>query len=110
MRPADYGRVFEAAERSSDRYFTVLTRTRQKSAGESGTSRLGLAIAKKQLRRAVDRNRIKRLVREYFRTEVLPTEQKARDYVVMARSASKLASNATLRASLSNHFRRLGER
>lgn len=110
LRADDYGRVFKTAERSSDRYFTVLARTRQKPAGKSGTSRLGLAIAKKQLRRAVDRNRIKRLVREYFRTEVLPTELKARDYVVMARSASKSASNAALRASLANHFRRLRAR
>lgn len=87
-----------------------MARTREASAAELGASRLGLAIAKKQLRRAVDRNRIKRLVREYFRSEVLPVDEKARDYVVMARSAAKMASNATLRASLANHIRRLRER
>ncbi len=87
-----------------------MARTRQPSDAKQGTSRLGLAIAKKQLRRAVDRNRIKRLVREYFRTEVLPAEETMRDYVVMARSAVKLAGNATLRASLSKHVRRLRER
>jgi len=35
--------------------------------GSSASSRLGLAVAKRLARRAVDRNRIKRLAREVFR-------------------------------------------
>lgn len=39
-----------------------------------GSSRLGLVVGKKQLKRAVDRNLVKRVVREQFRRqrEVLP--------------------------------------
>ncbi|NJN51402.1 MAG: ribonuclease P protein component [Gammaproteobacteria bacterium] len=36
--------------------------------GPEQPARLGLVVGKRQLRRAVDRNRIKRLVRESFRT------------------------------------------
>lgn len=58
----DYERVFERAEKSSGRALTVLARH---SGRES--ARLGLAIPRKQIRRAVERNRVKRLIRESFR-------------------------------------------
>ena len=38
-----------------------------KTSGETPVSRLGLAIPKKNAKRAVDRNRIKRIIRETFR-------------------------------------------
>ncbi len=94
--------MFAQPLRAGDRYFQVLARPRP-----CGGSRLGLAIAKKQLRRAVDRNRIKRLVREFFRTRVLPQEGPALDYVVMARAAARDADNATLFHSLERQVRRL---
>ncbi len=94
--------MFAQPLRAGDRYFQVLARPRP-----AGGSRLGLAIAKKQLRRAVDRNRIKRLVREFFRTRVLPQEGPALDYVVMARAAARDADNATLFQSLERQVRRL---
>jgi len=72
-------------------------------------SRLGLAIAKKQLRRAVDRNRVKRLIREYFRSEVTDTPGFAVDYVVMARAAVLRKDNRQLRRSLAQLFERLQE-
>ena len=37
-----------------------------------GMTRLGLIVAKKVLRRAVDRNRAKRVIRESFRRQSLP--------------------------------------
>ena len=44
-----------------------------KESTDQENSRLGLAIPKKKARRAIDRNRIKRLIRENFRkTSVLP--------------------------------------
>jgi len=74
-----------------------------------GVPRLGLAIAKKQLRHAVQRNRIKRLVREYFRTGVIPANGQSMDYVVMARAAVGSTENCRLRRSLASHFERLRE-
>ena len=61
-RPAAAGRVFKQALRSRDPLFTVLCRC-----NNSDLARLGLAISKKHCRRAVGRNRIKRIVRESFR-------------------------------------------
>lgn len=63
LSPRDFQRVFKGANRSADRFFTVLFRN-----NGTGLARLGLAISKKQLKRAVDRNRVKRLVRESFRS------------------------------------------
>lgn len=61
-------------------------------------ARLGLAISKKQARRAVDRNRIKRIAREVFRT--CRAGLGRRDYVVMVRSAALGVDNRRLRGAL----------
>jgi ribonuclease P protein component len=100
LNGTEFKRVFSKAERSSDRYFTVLMRTSGKA-----QARLGLAIAKKQVRRAVDRNRIKRIVRESFRHH--QQELAAMDIVVLARRDTAAADNATLFNSLKRHWKRL---
>jgi ribonuclease P protein component len=66
-------------------------------------ARLGLAIAKKQLPRAVDRNRIKRVVRESFRLLQIQDH----DFVVLARRDTVSAENAQLFLSLKLHWARL---
>jgi len=66
-------------------------------------ARLGLAIAKKQIPRAVDRNRIKRVVRESFRILQLHEH----DFVVLARRDTVTATNAQLFLSLKHHWDRL---
>jgi len=58
------------------------------------TARLGLAVAKKQLKRAVARNRFKRLTRESFRQNLLIL--KDMDIVVVARSGSAYKTNREL--------------
>jgi len=101
-RPAEYGRVFGRAQRSSDQYFTVLAHD-----GSGHAPRLGLAISKRAAKKAVQRSRIKRLVREMFRQQKnLPDL----DFVVLAGGAAKSASNSQLRASLDRHFARLADR
>lgn len=64
--------------RFANNYFSILAI----NAGHE-KARLGLVVAKKNLRYAVQRNRFKRLTREFFR---LHPELFALDYVVMARS------------------------
>lgn len=98
----EFDRVFERNARSSDAYFSVLARP-----NETGHARLGLAVSKKAAPDAVDRNRIKRTVREHFRTCVaLP----AIDFVVSARSAAAAAPGTALRASLHGHWLKVIER
>ena len=57
-----YKNVFSKSQRFGNKSFTVLARE-----NNLGHSRLGLAISKKCAKRAVDRNRIKRIFRESFR-------------------------------------------
>lgn len=98
----EFDRVFERNARSSDAYFSVLARP-----NEIGHARLGLAISKKAAADAVDRNRLKRMIREHFRLSVaLP----ALDFVVSARSAAVLQSPTALRASLALHWQKVIER
>ncbi len=94
---ADYRYVFSDAIKLSDRYFVVLYRP-----GRGRGARLGLAIAKKRLRRAVDRNRVKRLVRERFRH--WRARLGSRDLVVLARDGLAARDKATLSASLDRLF------
>lgn len=70
-------------------------------------ARLGLAIAKKQVRHAVQRNRLKRLVREAFRQG--SAKIGTFDLVVMARRAAAGADNRRLTQSLCRHFDRIGQ-
>ena len=61
---SDYKAVFDSATfRVSHKYFLLLARL-----NVGPRSRLGLVVAKKNLRRSVDRNRIKRVARNTFRT------------------------------------------
>lgn len=101
-RPAEFSRVFGRAQRSSDQYFTVLANDTN-----GHEPRLGLAISKRAAKKAVERNRLKRLVRDVFRRQ---QDLPALDVVVMAGAAAKSASNSQLRASLDRHFRRLADR
>ena len=97
LSPRDFQRVFKGANRSSDRFFTVLFRN-----NGTGLSRLGLAISKKQLKRAVDRNLVKRLVRESFRTH--RGGLRGVDVVVLSGRGIDPARPNTLMASLEKHW------
>ena len=98
---AQYRRVFESNDRVGDRFWTILYRENQ-----ADFARLGMAVAKKRVRRAVDRNRLKRLVRESFRHEDLPSV----DIVVMPRDTTAKASSRDLRNSLNKQWSRIAER
>ncbi len=65
-------------------------------------ARLGLAISKKCAKRAVDRNRIKRVTREWFRTSDLH----GIDVVVTGKHGLAALSSAELRSSLDALHRR----
>jgi len=93
--------VFDVAARSSDAFFTVLARS-----NGHDYPRLGLAIGRKRIRRAVDRNKIKRLIRESFRQQREPL--RGLDVVVMARCNGQ-AENRMIFCSLDKHWEQLGQ-
>lgn len=100
--PREYERVFARAERSRDRYFTVLARR-----GDAPVARLGLAVSRRVDKRAVQRNRLKRLIRESFRHHKPVVA--GLDMVVIARPAAAAADNPTLFRALATHWARLGK-
>jgi len=95
---ADFAGVFKRAQRSGDSFFTVLYRR-----NNLGYPRLGLAIAKKRVRRAVARNRLKRIIRESFRHA--KNQLLGVDIVIMARDQAEPATNRDLFTSLEHHWR-----
>lgn len=94
---AAYRGVFAAAIRSSDGSLIVLAK-----GNGLKSARLGLAIAKRHVRRASDRNRIKRVARETFRLN--QHKLAGIDFVVMARTAAIQADNESLSRSLLRHW------
>ena len=97
LQKSDYSRVFKQARRSADRNFTVLARRIP-----GNRARLGLAISKKIARHAVQRNRLKRLIRESFRHN--QDALQGLDLVVMGRPGVVERNNEALTASLHRHW------
>ncbi|MRH78406.1 ribonuclease P protein component [Spiribacter sp. C176] len=99
-RSQDFKAVFAGAEKQANRYLTVLYRPNTVE-----QARLGLAISKRVAKRASDRNRIKRLIRESFRQ--IRNDLPAVDIVVMVRPIACNTENATLLASLYSLWQRI---
>jgi ribonuclease P protein component len=100
VNKADFDRVFADNQRARTDYVMVMALPNQ-----VGYPRLGMVVAKRLLSRAVDRNRVKRCVRESFR-QVLP-ELPACDFVV--RLIVKPVAGDEAR-DLSRTFKRAGQR
>ena len=103
IKAEEYSSVFNKAHRSKDQYFTVLAKPKKQ-----GCAKLGLAVSKKRAKKAVSRNRLKRIIRESFR---LSQHTIARaDYVVMIQQSSEKISNKQLFSSLGMHWQKLTEK
>ena len=118
LREVQFRRVFADPYKSSDRYFSLLARVRcaaeeviaatpQAPGASWHSARLGLAISRKCAAKAVDRNRIKRLVRDSFRRHRWP--DCPLDIVVMCRPPARDADRRLLHSSLQRHWTKLRE-
>jgi ribonuclease P protein component len=97
----DYKPVFDNAKiKASTQQVLILSRPNQRE-----HPRLGLVIAKKHIRLAVDRNRVKRIIRESFRLH--RPQLPALDIVVLARPKLGQLDNAELHATLEQLWRKL---
>lgn len=99
-KAAEFKKVFTNPVKSTDCYFTLLA-----THNGFGHPRIGLAIAKKMIRKAVDRNVIKRTVRESFRLQQQSIG--SIDIVVLARKEALDAPPDALRKSLEKHWLKL---
>ncbi len=79
---SQFTRVFDQATKSSSEFFTILSRE-----NEIGQPRLGVIVAKRHAKRAVDRNIIKRIIRESFR--LAKTSLPANDFIVILKRPIK---------------------
>ncbi|MFT4824754.1 MAG: ribonuclease P protein component [Halioglobus sp.] len=101
LNAKDYSRVFDGSEaRASHKNLLLLAKT-----NTGPRHRLGLVIAKKNVRLAVQRNRIKRVAREFFRT--LPGTERTLDVVLLARRGMDKLDNAELSSILRQQWQKL---
>jgi ribonuclease P protein component len=99
-RPSDFAALRTSSGRAGGRCFHLRYR-----ANPLGHARLGLAISKRVSKRAVERNRIKRLIRESFRRvrHRLPPI----DLMVMAREQAVTTTGPQLLAELETLWAKL---
>ncbi|MCR9105365.1 MAG: ribonuclease P protein component [Gammaproteobacteria bacterium] len=101
LNAGDYSRVFETASaKASHKHLLMLG-----SVNDLPDHRLGLVIAKKHVRQAVNRNRIKRLAREFFRHQ--PSGQRNLDVVILARPGLGELENAQVSSILAQLWSKL---
>ena len=101
LTATDYSGVFNAAEARASHRNLLLLAQRNHGTGH----RLGLVIAKKNVRLAVQRNRIKRIARETFRG--LPDEGPRLDVVLLARRGIDQLDNRQLSSILRQQWQKL---
>ncbi|MGH8183027.1 MAG: ribonuclease P protein component [Rhodanobacteraceae bacterium] len=99
-RAADFTALRQATGRWQGRHFTL-----RWIGSLRNCPRLGMAVSRKVSKRAVERNRIKRVIRESFRArrESFP----ALDILVIARTSSATSDNSVLREDLDRAWRQL---
>ncbi|HEX7370508.1 MAG TPA: ribonuclease P protein component [Rhodanobacteraceae bacterium] len=99
-RAADFAALRHATGRFQAQHFALRWIVSPK-----GFARMGLAVSRKVSKRAVERNRIKRLLRESFRVqrEALPPL----DILVIARTSAAATDSSMLRADIERAWHRL---
>lgn len=103
LTPSQFKNVFSKPLRFGSSHITILT-----TPNSDQTNRLGLAIAKKRVKLAVQRNRIKRQIRESFRTNQhnIPDI----DIVVMVKSGTDKLDNSQIKQQLDKIWRKINQR
>jgi ribonuclease P protein component len=99
-RPGEFAALRTSSGRAGGRCFHLRYRN-----NELGHARLGLAISKRVSKRAVERNRIKRLLRESFRR--IQHQLPAIDLMVMAREQAAGVPGPQLLAELDGLWKKL---
>lgn len=105
---AEFSRCFARGKRTGGRVFIAIHRPHDASDLDAGIAmaRLGMAISRKVDKRAVERNRLRRLVREWFRRNLhaLPPG----DLVITGKPAARSAGASQVFSELDMLAARLG--
>ncbi len=101
-RKRDFDAAYARGRRMGDGFFAVTA-----TMNTAGAPRLGLAVAVRVAGGAVERNRIRRIIRESFRLH--QREIPAVDLVVSARAKARGAPGGQLRESLAALWKKVGE-
>ncbi len=104
ISPSEFQRVFQRGLHRRIQLIGLLARVRESIQPQA---RLGFAVSKRSLKRAVDRNRVKRLVRESFRhhKHLIPPV----DIVILANTEVAQMDNAVILRQLEVLWQRLGK-
>ena len=86
--------VFSQHRRVSNKYFRILVHYNS----QQSVTRLGIVVSKKVSRKSVNRNRIRRQIREVFRLQ--QSQLKNCDMVIIAHGSCDAAPNIVLRKNL----------
>lgn len=109
MGARDFKRVFDNNNlRASNQQLLILALC-DKAATVGKSSRVGIVVSKKHVRLSVDRNRIKRLIREYFRQHVAPVCSDT-DFVVVIRQGIKDDGNQRINEGLRQQFEHISKK
>jgi ribonuclease P protein component len=103
LTPAHFERVFSDAIPAVSPQITALARHNTLT-----HARLGITISKKRVKLAKDRNRLKRVVREYFRHHC--TDLPNIDIIIVAKSGIADLSNKEIYECMDNLWRKLKKR
>lgn len=108
LTPGHFQSVFKKPIRFGSSHFTILVTPSNLPNDSCKNNRLGLAIAKKRVKLAVQRNRIKRIIRESFRLN--QHDLPAIDMVVMVKSGIDQLDNTEINKQLSKIWRKINQR
>jgi ribonuclease P protein component len=100
LKSCEYDHVFQQPTKITQRLATLYVRPNQLK-----HARIGLLVSKRAMKRAVDRNRIKRLVRESFRLH--QQQLTAVDIIYVAREHLKHIDNKEVFSHLTTLWERL---
>ena len=101
LNAREFSRVFDSADaRASHRYVLLLA-----AGNQLPHNRLGLIVAKKNVKLAIQRNRFKRVTREFFRQ--CPGTDDGLDVIVLARKGVDQLDNASLSTILRQQWQKL---
>jgi len=109
-----FSNVFEKPYKRHHAYLLLLVRKNntfkneiENSSGNTPVARMGLAVAKKNIKLAVRRNKFKRIVRESFRQHKV--QLAGLDIVVLAKHAANTATSEQIRTVLEQQWKHLAK-